>query len=271
MRKFEPPVGAQFVRYDEASESYSPFPLDRENEIRDVLTEFIKQRIRTASWVGKPTGKDRFLTNALLAIADYEAQRDMQARFDRAKAKVQLDELAVNLTKTIDSLQRVSEWRELDQYLEDVFDDLPGGSIEEKPKTNRKASLKQIFANRDAMAKRYKKYSPFHVSMELRTLKDIVAIAAGQVAFGYGDARRDAIAQRFANELAFAWGSGTGKAPTYSRPNHVSVKPSPFASMLHLINTHILKPEHRSQNGFREYGVKAVKEIKRITDPKHRT
>jgi hypothetical protein len=66
--QFEPD---RIFRLDE-HDSVLPFPESRASQIRDVLSSLMRDHVREASFQGEPTSLDRFLNNAMLAIATYE-------------------------------------------------------------------------------------------------------------------------------------------------------------------------------------------------------
>jgi hypothetical protein len=90
-----------------------------------------------------------------------------------------------------------------------------------------------------------------------------MTIAAQRVELGYGDGRRDRIAQRFCNALAFEWTNSTGKLPTHPKTNPNSKSLSPFQNLLVSINTKFLPGELRSPNNFASFAVKSVAAMKR--------
>jgi hypothetical protein len=62
--------------------------------------------------------------------------------------------------------------------------------------------------------------------------------------------------------MAFAWATGTGKLPTYSKPSRRSRNQSPFAALLTTINKQFFNTELQSQNDFRDHAIKSVKWLK---------
>jgi hypothetical protein len=129
-------------RLDAQRESVLPFfPESRARQIRDVLSSAMKDHVRKARFQGKPTSLERFLRNAMLAIATYEsrslrrydlppavvatARTDVLQRracaYDRGRASKLVKEVRVALWAFQQTLERTVEWEQLDRYLESLF------------------------------------------------------------------------------------------------------------------------------------------------------
>ena len=63
-----------------------PFPESRARQIRDVLSSAMKDHVREARFQGKSTSLERFLGNAMLAIATYESRSLRRRAYDRGRA-----------------------------------------------------------------------------------------------------------------------------------------------------------------------------------------
>jgi hypothetical protein len=74
------------------------FSSERDAHIRKLLADFIGVHIRSIQWDGELTSMDRFIKNAMLAIARFEYRRGIEVNFDRG------------ITKEALILNRLSEW-----------------------------------------------------------------------------------------------------------------------------------------------------------------
>ena len=102
-------------------ESVLPFPESRARQIRDVLSSAMKDHVRKARFQGKPTSLERFLGNAMLAIATYESRSLRRRAYDRGRASKLVKEVRVALWAFQQALERIVEWKQLDRYLENLF------------------------------------------------------------------------------------------------------------------------------------------------------
>ena len=109
-------------RLDETQhESGLPFPESRARQIRDVLSSAMKDHVREARFQGKSTSLERFLRNAMLAIATYESRSLRRRAYDRGRASKLLKEVRVALWAFQRALERTVEWKQLDRYLTESF------------------------------------------------------------------------------------------------------------------------------------------------------
>ena len=109
-------------RLDETQhESGLPFPESRARQIRDVLSSAMKDHVRKARFQGKSTSLERFLGNAMLAIATYESRSLRRRAYDRGRASKLLKEVRVALWAFQRALERTVEWKQLDRYLDEPF------------------------------------------------------------------------------------------------------------------------------------------------------
>ena len=109
-------------RLDETQhESGLPFPESRARQIRDVLSSAMKDHAREARFQGKSTSLERFLRNAMLAIATYESRSLRRRAYDRGRASKLLKEVRVALWAFQRALERTVEWKQLDRYLTSLF------------------------------------------------------------------------------------------------------------------------------------------------------
>ena len=101
-------------------ESGLPFPESRARQIRDVLSSAMKDHVRKARFQGKSTSLERFLRNAMLAIATYESRSLRKRAYDRGRASKLLKEVRVALGAFRRALELTVEWKQLDRYLESL-------------------------------------------------------------------------------------------------------------------------------------------------------
>jgi hypothetical protein len=127
--------------------------------------------------------------------------------------------------------------------------------------------VEQELRRKAELARSYSDFAPDQIAWRISHLETVVSLADERVSFGPGDAQRDQIAQDFTDQLASAWHSATGRKPTYSRPTPRLKNRSPFARLLETINQTLLKERHRSPNDFFEYGAKAIKRLRQLTEP----
>src|SRR5579871_4066964 len=102
-------------------ESALPFPKNRTRQIRDVLSSAMKARVREACFQHKPTSLERFIGNAMLAIATYESRSLRRRAHDRKRAHRLLAEVRGALRAFLRLLERTVEWTQLGRYLESLF------------------------------------------------------------------------------------------------------------------------------------------------------
>jgi len=102
-------------------ESVLPFSESRARQIRETLLAAMKDHVRKAHFQGKPTSLERFLGNAVLAIATYESRSLRRSTYDRRRAHRLLKEVRGALWTFQRALERTVEWKQLDRYLESLF------------------------------------------------------------------------------------------------------------------------------------------------------
>src|SRR5262249_24395056 len=127
--------------------------------------------------------------------------------------------------------------------------------------------LKQELRRRARLGRSYSDFAPDQIAWRLSQLERVVSLADKLVSFGPGDSQRHQITQDFTDLLASAWHSATERKPTYSRATPRLKNPSTFARLLETINQKLLKECHRSPNNFFEYGAKAIKRLRQLTEP----
>jgi hypothetical protein len=81
----------------------------------------MKDHAREARFQGKSTSLERFLRNAMLAIATYESRSLRRRAYDRGRASKLLKEVRVALWAFQRALERTVEWKQLDRYLTSLF------------------------------------------------------------------------------------------------------------------------------------------------------
>jgi hypothetical protein len=89
--------------------------------IRDVLSSAMKGHVREARFLDKPTSLERFLYNARLAIATYESRSLRRRADDRGRASKLVKDARLALRAFQQAMERIVEWKQLDQYLESLF------------------------------------------------------------------------------------------------------------------------------------------------------
>ena len=245
-------------RLDETQhESGFPFPESRARQIRDVLSSAMKDHVREARFQGKSTSLERFLRNAMLAIATYESRSLRRRAYDRGKASKLLKEVRVALWAFQRALERTVEWKQLDRYLTSLF-------VAARKQNERQHVAHTADRRPDATVKRYARAllearkladlyraefrarSPKGILNQLRHLEALLSLALEKLELQPGDVQRDEIAREFASAMMFAWMSATGVVPTISKS-----KPLPFQRLLATINRDILKAEVRHPADFR--------------------
>jgi len=224
--------------------------------IDDVLSKFMAPYIRDATKL-KP-----FLNDAKRAIAAYVGARETE--YDRRKAKELLSATSIALETTKRKLQEIARWSELSNYLMRLHRD---ATLAEQPQPSSPEQVEQELRRRADLGRSYSDFAPDQIAWRISQLETVVSLADERVSFGPGDAQRDQIAQDFTDQLASAWHSATERKLTYSRPTPRLKNPSPFARLLETINQTLLKERHRSPNNFFEYGAKAIKRLRQLTEP----
>ena len=255
-------------RFDFGADKYRVFPEEREIEIRKVLADCIRPSLRSVTFLDEPTSLDRFLDNAIRALAVYIQQCDSRPSFDRAKAGDALRNAIEAVCTARERLQSIAKWRELADFVETVF--VRAGKTEQATRAD-KTRQQQILSERtlarelrlhDEPQEIFQKFSPQTLAVKLLQLEPVLMLAAERIKLQPGDHQRNEHIQRFVDEIAFAWICGTGQFPTYSKQSRRSRNPSPFAALLIAMNKTIL-PEHmRSRNDFRDYAQNSVKRMK---------
>jgi hypothetical protein len=259
--QFEPDYSIPYHQIKFARGERRLFPVKRERRLRKVLTEFIGSHSRSADWCDKPTSADRFVENALRAIAAFEYRRSAQPSFDRKAARILLKRTGDRILDTCQDLEEISTNRELSLFLKKFYAaaDRENAEALEASERNLSAALKQS----EARSRFYRETSPQEVACRLMQLHALLAAAAEKVELAPGDFQRDELAQELCNELAIAWISETGKIPTVSEPSKAHRTNSPFLSLLTLVNENI-DQKFQHQNDFRNYGANARDEMRRL-------
>jgi hypothetical protein len=242
-------------------ESVLPFPESRARQIRDVLSAAMTDHVRKARFQGKSTSLERFLGNAMLAIATYESRSLRRRLYDRGRASKLVKEVSVALLAFQQTLKRTVEWKQLDRYLEMLFvadrkqkkrqhDEREGKRSVAKLSIR---ALKREMKLADLYRAQFRARSPEELLNRLKFLEPLLTLALERLELQPGDAQRDEIAREFASAMMFAWMSATGAVPTISKS-----KPLPFQRLLARVNRDILKPEIRHRTDFRYPAVFAV-------------
>jgi hypothetical protein len=275
--EFSPDETFSPLHFDMGTGAYSAFSKDREEEINRILGDCIRPLLQSAaSFRGKPTGLDRFLSNANRALAVYIDQHDPRRSFDRAKAGDLLRKAIEATSSARETLESIAAWQELTAYTQRIFvhageirRDRPLEADDEvqaelrpiAPGLDRSVNpLEKLLRSRDLARDEFCKFSPQTLATRLRQLEPVLTLAAEHVKFQPGDYQRKELVQNFVDELALAWMCGTGRVPTYSKPSKRSRNPSPFAALLTAVNR-ILPVQ--SRNNFRDYAQRSVKQMKK--------
>jgi hypothetical protein len=237
------------------------FSSEREAQIRKLLADFIRVHVRSIEWDGELTGMDRFIENAVLAIASFEYRRGIEVNFDRRIAKEALKLAVGRVLDTRRALEQVARNRELSKFLEDIFvTDIRGNDAQE---TKRGRSRTSAFRRSRGVLEAYRKIAPQALADHLMSLEPILTIAVERVEYQSGDFQRDKIAQDLCDDLALAWISGTGRLPTFSKPNPRLRNKSGFAELLSLVNNSIIEPQFKHKADFRNYGVNSRNKMRK--------
>ena len=220
--------------------------------IDDVLSGFMAPYVRDATKL-KP-----FLIDAERAIVAYIGARETV--YNRQKAKKLLSTTSFALETAQRKLQEITQWPELSNYLKRLYS---RATPTDRPEPSSPKQMEQEIERSADLARSYSDFAPDQIARRLGQLETVVSLAAERVELGPGDAQRDQIAQDFADQLASAWHSATGKLPTCSRPTPRLKNPSPFARLMKTINQ-LLAERHRSPTDFFEYGIKAIKHLRQV-------
>jgi hypothetical protein len=260
--QFRPGVGFDTDHVDIETGASLAISPERHKQIRDLLEKHIQPYVRTVNWLDKPTELERFLREAVRAIAIYLDQRNVQTAFDRKKAKKFLTDAADAVSAAQKKLQAIAGWTELSSFLERLLAAV--GTGREKNFKMSEETLLQFHKRTRKERKRriLRGLEPKHLALLLSQLEPLLTLAAERVEFQPGDFQRDDAAQNFVDEMALVWIAGTGCLPTYSRQSTRSRRPSPFAELLIAINEKVFESKIRSHNDFREYALKSVKRMK---------
>ena len=280
--QFEPD---RTIRPDETQrESGCPFPESRAHQIRDVLSSAMKPHVREAHFQGEPTSLERFLRNAMPAIAKYESRSGRRRAYDRKRASKLVKEVSVALLAfPQQTLERIVKWKQLDRYLEKLFvaeqrrqhderkrlaalrDDLQPTLGHTKNLRNRfvadlklsKASVLEALKVGDRYRTQFRARSPGKLLEGLKLLEPLLPLAQQKLEYQRGgDAQRDMITREFADAMVLAWKSATGALPPYSKSK---TKPSAFQRLMATINRELIEPnEIRSRTDFQHHAVSAV-------------
>ena len=236
-------------RLDETQhESVLPFPESRARQIRDVLSSAMKDHVREACFHGKPTSLERFLGNAMLAIATYESRSLRRPASDRGRASKLVKEVRAALWAFQRTLERTVEWKQLDRYLESLFVAARKQNERQHDEREGKRSAAKLTASRIAakdeagrpVSSRFSREIAERGPEPIKLLEPLLALAVEKLEFQPGDFQRDEIVREFVDAMMFAWMSATGVRPTISKS-----KPLAFQRLLATINQEIFEPEIR--------------------------
>jgi hypothetical protein len=245
-------------RLDETQhESGLPFPESRARQIRDVLSSATKDHVREARFQGKSTSLERFLRNAMLAIATYESRSLRRRPYDRGRASKLLKEVRVALWAFQRALEGSGDWKQLDRYLTSLFvaarkqneRQRVAHAADSRPDATVKRRVRALLEARklvEMYRAEFRARSPRGILNQLRHLEALLSLALEKLELQPGDVQRDEIAREFASAMMFAWMSATGVVPTISKS-----KPLPFQRLLATINRDLLKAEVRHPTDFR--------------------
>jgi hypothetical protein len=231
--QFRPGLGFDTDHVDIETGASLAFSPERHKQIRDLLEKHIQQYVQTVNWLDKPTGLERFLREAVSAIAIYIDQRKVQAAFDRKKAKRFLTDAADAVSAAQKKMQAIEGWAELSSFLERLLAKVGTGPENEMSEETLMGRERRILRGLE----------PKQLALLLSQLEPLLTLAAERVQFQPGDFQRDDAAQNFVDEMASAWIAGTGCLPTYSRQSSRSRRPSPFAELLIAINKKSSNPK----------------------------
>jgi hypothetical protein len=238
------------------------FSPERQIQTKRLLENFIRDHIRSVEWDGKLTGTDRFIENAILAIARFEHRRGAQPNFDRMAAKKTLKRTIGKILHTRHALQRIANDRELSKFIEGIFvTDIRASHVQENKSTQ---SIGAALHRSGKVLEAYRLLEPRAMANHLMSLEPLLSMALERVELQSGDFQRDDVAQDFCDDLALAWISGTGRLPTFSKSNPRSRNGSPFAQLLSLVNVSIIEPVWRHGTDFRNYGFNASNKMRKL-------
>ena len=254
--QFEPGYSITYHEVDFQKGGRLLFPPEREQQIRLALSGFIDAHVKSVEWQGKPTSGDRFIKNAMRAIATFEQRRAAQPNFDRRAVKETLKRTVDRILDTCQQLEHIATNRQLSQFLKSIFVSTADRKNTARERLADKQALSAELKQSEKLFKLYREISPRALSAQLMKLEPILTLAAERVELQAGDFQRDEIAQEFCNELAYAWISGTGKIPTVSELNSKSRETSAFLRLLDLVNDNI-DQIFRHRTAFRNYGANA--------------
>jgi hypothetical protein len=255
--QFEPDYSYHHIEFEDGERII--FTPERGAEIKTALAQFIRPHARSVNWDGKLTGIDRFVENAMRAIATFEYRRSKTRRFDRQLAKATLRTTVGKIIDASRALEEIASNPELAYFLQELFVALMAEDRPTDPSQKLSArALRSAIRRSSQQLELYKQeFSPHMMAAQLMRLEPILSLAAEKVELQPGDFQRDEIAQELCNDLARAWISGTGQLPTFSKPNPRLRSKSAFAELLSLVNNSILDAPYRHENNFRTYGDKA--------------
>jgi hypothetical protein len=229
----------------------------------------MKDHIREARFQGKSTSIERFLRNAMLAIATYESRILRRRAYDRGRASKLLKEVRVAHGAFQRALERIVGWKQLDRYLTTLFvaarkqneREHLAPAADRRPDATVKRRVRALLEARklaDLYRAEYRARSPRGILNQLRHFEALLSLALEKLELQPGDVQRDEIAREFASAMLFAWMSATGVVPTISKS-----KPLPFQRLLVTINRDILKAEVRHPTDFRYPAVFAVERARK--------
>jgi hypothetical protein len=247
------------THFDLDTGKHYAFPKERENQIRAILSKCIEPHLQAVPFREKPTGLDRFLHNAVRALAIYIHQHKSLPSFDRERARKAINNALNALRPAQQELQAIAAWPELVAYLQRIY--LGADKHDQFPGANKRQYLAAERLHK-AEFEAFQKISPTTVVGQLSPLESLLMVAEERVKFRPGDPQRKDHVQEFVDCIGLAWICGTGRLPTYSKVSGRSRGPSPFAALMIAINTQILPKHMQSQNYFRDYAQKSVKRLK---------
>jgi hypothetical protein len=258
--QFGPAKGFDIRHVDKKSGALSYFGPRRREKIRRPLTECIEPYVRT----DEPNALERFLQEAEHNIAFYIGERNAQrVTLDEQQPAFNHEEAENYLRKAVGSVHAAQKdllafasWPELSSFLE---------RLSVQVAKWRKGKAPNSFLHQITLTERARKevqaVQPRHLADALFQLEHFLIIASDRVAFQFGE---DAAARNLVDAMASAWFDATGRLPTCARRSIRSLRPSPFANLLRVINQKIFRPKFRSRNDFFQYGVKSVSRIRAL-------
>ena len=257
--QFEPDYSYQIHKIDFDNGTVRPFPPGREAQIDEILTAALPAKIKSGLFEGEPIGAARYGYLAKHAIAVFEHRKRSLEQWGRRRAKSELESALVSVSEAKQKLERLADWQEVSDWLKLVFLS-PSASEFEPEDTDESVNFR--YERAEALLDEFNSFSPEVLSGRLARLETVLELSIEKVGFDAGgDAQRDVISQEFCDEIAYAWTSGTGRIPTYPKPNRKSRNSSRFAALIETINDKVLPDELKQE--FRYFGIRAVARMRR--------